>query len=40
MRLVVDTNDSWITASALDMGFVLVTADRVFNGVPGLEFAS
>lgn len=36
----VHANDLWIAASALHMGFVLVTVDRVFNGVPGLELAS
>lgn len=36
----VHASDLWIAASAFHMGFVLVTADRVFNGVPGLELAS
>ncbi len=36
----VHANDLWIAASALHTGFVLVTADRLFQGVPGLELAS
>lgn len=30
------TNDLWIAATALHIGASLVTADRVFDGVPGL----
>lgn len=36
----VHANDLWIAASAVHTGFVLVTADRVFEGVPRLELAS
>ncbi len=33
----VHANDLWIAASATHTGFALVTADRLFEGVPGLE---
>jgi tRNA(fMet)-specific endonuclease VapC len=31
--------DLWIAATAIDAGAPLVTADRVFSGVPGLPLA-
>lgn len=36
----VHANDLWIAASAVHTGLALVTADRVFASVPGLELAS
>ncbi len=36
----VHANDLWIAVSAVHTGLILVTADRVSEGVPGLELAS
>jgi predicted nucleic acid-binding protein len=35
----VHANDLWIAACAIDVGVPLLTADSVFEGVPGLELA-
>lgn len=32
-----DTNDSWIAATAIAHGLPLVTRDRDYDGVPGLD---
>lgn len=35
----VHANDLWIAASAVHIGVALITADDVFQGVPGLQLA-
>jgi tRNA(fMet)-specific endonuclease VapC len=37
MRKSIDTNDLWIAATALAFGATLVTRDKVFSGLAGLN---